>query len=159
MAVCTLNVVSTPTIWAIHPSFPILSAVAVFLVALAMTTSGIGMMLAPVLGPTIGGWITLNWSWRWNFYINLPMGMLAALMISIFVHDPPYLKQQRGRGRVDYIGIIFVVLALGLFQLDAELVDFLDEHLVVPIAKRTDEPLSRIPKPCDLRFQFSVSAV
>jgi len=84
---------------------------------LAMTTSGIGMMLAPVLGPTIGGWITLNWSWRWNFYINLPMGALAAIMVYVFVHDPPYLKQQRGRGRVDYVGIIFVVLALGLFQI------------------------------------------
>jgi MFS transporter, DHA2 family, multidrug resistance protein len=84
---------------------------------LAMTTSGIGMMLAPVLGPTIGGWITLNWSWRWNFYINLPMGALAAVMVSIFVHDPPYLQQQRGRGRVDYVGIVCVALALGLFQL------------------------------------------
>jgi DHA2 family multidrug resistance protein len=84
---------------------------------LAMTTSGIGMMLAPVLGPTIGGWITLNWSWRWNFYINLPMGALAAMMVYVFVHDPPYLKQQRGKGRVDYIGIVCVVLALGLFQI------------------------------------------
>src|SRR5215472_11685251 len=84
---------------------------------LAMTTSGIGMMLAPVLGPTIGGWITLNWNWRWNFYINLPMGALAAIMIYVFVHDPSYLKQQRGRGKVDYIGIICVVLALGLFQI------------------------------------------
>ncbi len=84
---------------------------------LAMATSGIGMMLAPVLGPTVGGWITLNWSWRWNFYINLPMGVLAALMMSVFIHDPPYLKQQRGGGRVDYVGIICVVLALGLFQI------------------------------------------
>ena len=84
---------------------------------LAMTTSGIGMMLAPVLGPTLGGWITLNWSWRWNFYINLPMGMIAATMIYVFVHDPPYLRQQRGQGKVDYVGIICVVLALGLFQI------------------------------------------
>jgi MFS transporter, DHA2 family, multidrug resistance protein len=84
---------------------------------LAMTTSGIGMMLAPVLGPTIGGWITLNWSWRWNFYINLPLGALGALLVYIFVSDPPYLRQQRGRGRVDYLGIMCVVLALGLFQI------------------------------------------
>jgi MFS transporter, DHA2 family, multidrug resistance protein len=84
---------------------------------LAMTTSGIGMMLAPVLGPTIGGWITLNLSWRWNFYINLPLGALAALMVYLFVSDPPYLLQQRGRGRVDYVGIVCVVLALGLFQI------------------------------------------
>jgi MFS transporter, DHA2 family, multidrug resistance protein len=84
---------------------------------LAMTTSGIGMMLAPVLGPTIGGWITMHWSWRWNFYINLPMGALATIMLYVFVHDPPYLKRQRGRGKVDYIGIFCVVLALGLFQI------------------------------------------
>ncbi len=84
---------------------------------LAMTTAGIGMMLAPVLGPTIGGWITLNWNWRWNFYINLPMGVLAALMISLFVYDPPYLKRQRGAGRIDYLGIVCVALSLGLFQI------------------------------------------
>jgi DHA2 family multidrug resistance protein len=82
-----------------------------------MTTAGIGMMLAPVLGPTIGGWITLNWSWHWNFYINLPMGVLAAIMIYAFVYDPPYLAEQQGQGRVDYIGITSVVLALGLFQI------------------------------------------
>jgi DHA2 family multidrug resistance protein len=84
---------------------------------LAMTTSGIGMMLAPVLGPTIGGWITLNWSWRWNFYINLPTGALAAMMVYVFVHDPSYLRSRRGRGKVDYLGIVCVVLALGLFQI------------------------------------------
>src|SRR5579885_2969944 len=84
---------------------------------LAMTTAGIGMMLAPVLGPTIGGWITLKWNWRWNFYINLPMGVLAALMISLFVYDPPYLKRQRGAGRIDYLGIVCVALSLGLFQI------------------------------------------
>jgi DHA2 family multidrug resistance protein len=74
-------------------------------------------MWAPVLGPTVGGWITLNWSWRWNFYINLPAGALAAIMIYLFVHDPSYLRQQRGRGKVDYLGIVCVVLALGLFQI------------------------------------------
>ncbi|HKV54879.1 MAG TPA: DHA2 family efflux MFS transporter permease subunit, partial [Candidatus Binataceae bacterium] len=80
---------------------------------LAMSTFGLGMMAAPILGPTVGGWITMNWDWRWNFYINVPAGAIAALMVYAFVQDPPYLKQQRGK-RVDYLGILYVVLGLGL---------------------------------------------
>jgi MFS transporter, DHA2 family, multidrug resistance protein len=81
---------------------------------LAMSTFGLGMMAAPILGPTLGGWITMNWNWRWNFYINVPMGTIAALMVYSFVHDPPYLKEQRGSGRVDYLGILYITLGLGL---------------------------------------------
>jgi MFS transporter, DHA2 family, multidrug resistance protein len=80
---------------------------------LAMSTFGLGMMAAPILGPTLGGWITMNWNWRWNFYINVPMGALAALMVSTFVHDPPYLAKQRS-ARIDYLGIMLVALGLGL---------------------------------------------
>src|SRR5216684_3089309 len=67
---------------------------------LAMSTFGLGMMVAPMLGPTVGGWITMNWSWRWNFYINVPAGAIAALLVFLFVHDPPYLRERRGRGRI-----------------------------------------------------------
>ncbi len=81
---------------------------------LAMSIFGLGMMAAPILGPTVGGWITMNWSWRWNFYINVPAGAAAALMVYTFVHDPPYLRKQGGAGRVDYLGILSVVLGLGL---------------------------------------------
>jgi MFS transporter, DHA2 family, multidrug resistance protein len=84
---------------------------------LAMTTFGIGMMAAPVIGPTLGGWITETWSWRWNFYINVPTGAFAALMVYAYVHDPGYLRAQRGSGRVDYAGIILITAALGLFQI------------------------------------------
>jgi DHA2 family multidrug resistance protein len=84
---------------------------------LAMTTFGIGMMAAPVIGPTLGGWITETWSWRWNFYINVPTGAFAALMVYAYVHDPGYLRAQRGTGRVDYAGIILIVAALGLFEI------------------------------------------
>jgi DHA2 family multidrug resistance protein len=84
---------------------------------LAMTTFGIGMMAAPVIGPTLGGWITETWSWRWNFYINVPIGAFAALMVYAYVHDPGYLREQRGRGKVDYVGIILIAAALGLFQI------------------------------------------
>ena len=81
---------------------------------LAMSVFGLGMMAAPILGPTLGGWITVNWSWRWNFYINVPTGAAAALMVHAFVHDPPYLRQQRGSGRIDYLGIAYIVLGLGM---------------------------------------------
>jgi DHA2 family multidrug resistance protein len=84
---------------------------------LAMTTFGMGLMAAPVLGPTLGGWITINWSWRWVFFINVPTGAVAMLMVYAFVHDPPYLRRQRGSGRIDYLGIILVAVALGLFQI------------------------------------------
>jgi DHA2 family multidrug resistance protein len=84
---------------------------------LAMTTFGIGMMAAPVIGPTLGGWITETWSWRWNFYINVPTGAFAALMVYAYVHDPGYLREQRGTGQIDYVGIILIAAALGLFQI------------------------------------------
>ena len=49
--------------------------------ALAMSVWGMGMLTSPMLGPTLGGWITDNWNWRWNFYINLPIGIFAAIMV------------------------------------------------------------------------------
>jgi DHA2 family multidrug resistance protein len=73
-------------------------------------------MVAPVAGPTVGGWITDNWSWRWNFYINVPIGLIATLMVYTFLHDPPYLKVQRGL-KVDYLGIACLTTGLGLMQL------------------------------------------
>jgi DHA2 family multidrug resistance protein len=83
---------------------------------LAMTTMGVGVMWAPVVGPTVGGWITMHWNWRWNFFINLPPGIIGALMVYAFVYDSPYLRQQRGSGRIDYPGILFITVALGLSQ-------------------------------------------
>ena len=56
---------------------------------MAMAMWGVGLMVAPILGPTLGGWITDNWNWRWNFYINVPIGSIAFVMVSAFVHDPP----------------------------------------------------------------------
>jgi DHA2 family multidrug resistance protein len=86
---------------------------------MAMATWGVGMLFMPILGPTLGGWITDNWNWRWNFYINLPLGTLAFLMVSTFVHDPQYLQRREG-GRVDYLGLILLVLWLGLMQIVAD---------------------------------------
>src|SRR5450756_477173 len=69
---------------------------------LAMAMWGVGLMVAPIMGPTLGGWITDNWNWRWNFYINLPIGFVAFAMVTAFVHDPSYLRQTDAqRGQVD----------------------------------------------------------
>ena len=85
---------------------------------LAMATWGVGLMVAPIMGPTLGGWITDNWNWRWNFYINVPIGIVAFLMVSAFVHDPPFLRQYRARGgKVDYVGIACLVVGLGAMQI------------------------------------------
>ena len=83
---------------------------------LAMATWSMGLMVAPVLGPTLGGWITDNWSWRWNFYINVPIGILAILMVYTFLEDPSYLRAKKG-GKTDYLGIATLTVGLGLMQL------------------------------------------
>src|SRR5271170_6761542 len=85
--------------------------------ALAMAMWGVGLMVAPIMGPTVGGWITDNWNWRWNFYINIPIGIAAGFMVSTFVHDPPYLRKLKGKGRADWLGIVCLVLALGLGEI------------------------------------------
>ena len=70
---------------------------------LAMAVYGMGIVVAPIIGPTLGGWITDNYSWRWIFYINVPVGILAVLMVRMFIEDPPYIKNQKP-GRIDYTG-------------------------------------------------------
>ena len=80
----------------------------------AMAAFGIGILFAPILGPTLGGWITDNYSWRWIFYLNLPVGIFSLLMMNRFVFDPPYIR--RGQGRVDLWGIGFLALGFGTLQ-------------------------------------------
>jgi DHA2 family multidrug resistance protein len=85
---------------------------------MAMAVWGMGLMVAPIAGPTLGGWITDNWNWRWNFYINVPIGLVAYLMVSAFVHDPHFIRERRARGgKVDYLGIILLVLSLASLQI------------------------------------------
>jgi len=80
----------------------------------AMAAFGIGILLAPILGPTLGGWITDNYSWRWIFYLNLPVGVFSLFMMQQFVFDPHYIK--RSDGKVDLWGIGFLALGLGTLQ-------------------------------------------
>ena len=79
-----------------------------------MSIFAMGVVVAPILGPTLGGWITDSYSWRWIFYINVPIGVAAIWMITMFVEDPPYLKRERGR--LDYIGFAFLTLWLATLQ-------------------------------------------
>jgi DHA2 family multidrug resistance protein len=82
----------------------------------AMAVFGLGVVVAPIIGPTLGGWITDNYSWRWIFYINIPIGILAVFMANMFVEDPPYIRDQRP-GRIDYLGFGLMAVALGTMQL------------------------------------------
>ena len=82
----------------------------------AMAVYGIGVVCAPIIGPTFGGWLTDSYSWRWAFYVNLPVGVLAIFLISLFVEDPPYIRANR-RGRIDAIGFGLMSLWLGTLQI------------------------------------------
>ncbi len=80
----------------------------------AMAAYGIGVILAPILGPALGGYITDEYSWRWIFYLNVPVGVLSIALMSRLVWDPAYIK--RGKGRVDLWGIGFLALGIGMLQ-------------------------------------------
>ena len=82
----------------------------------AMALFALGVVVAPVLGPTLGGWLTDTYSWRWSFYINIPVGIAAVLMISRFVHDPPYIRDARP-GRLDTIGLGLLAVWLAALQI------------------------------------------
>lgn len=85
---------------------------------LAFALYGITAVIAPTIGPTLGGWITFNYSWRWIFYINVPVGIMTWLLVRRFVEDPPYLKRLKAAGvRLDYIGIALLVIGVGALQI------------------------------------------
>jgi MFS transporter, DHA2 family, multidrug resistance protein len=82
----------------------------------AMAAFAQGVVVAPILGPTLGGWITDNYSWRWIFYVNLPFGILAMFMAQWLVEDPPYIKRNK-HATIDYIGFGFLCLWLAALQI------------------------------------------
>jgi len=82
--------------------------------AMAIFTQGV--VVAPIIGPTLGGWITDNYSWRWVFYINLPVGILAILLAQWLVEDPPYIKRDR-KAAIDFIGFGLLALWLATLQI------------------------------------------
>ncbi|HEY3416794.1 MAG TPA: DHA2 family efflux MFS transporter permease subunit [Armatimonadota bacterium] len=87
-------------------------------VGMVQAIYGVGLMLGPTIGPTLGGWLTDNYSWPWIFYINLPIGIVASILTILFVHDSPYTH--RSHGSVDVVGIGFLAIGLGCLQMVLE---------------------------------------
>ncbi len=84
---------------------------------MAFAVYGIAVVMAPAIGPTLGGWITDNFTWRWIFFINIPVGILSLSLTSRLIQDPPYLKRRKlSETRIDYTGLGFVALGLGTLQ-------------------------------------------
>jgi DHA2 family multidrug resistance protein len=85
---------------------------------LAFALYGITAIMAPTIGPTLGGWITFNYSWRWIFFINLPVGIITWFLVRRFVEDPPYITRLKSAGvKLDYIGIAFLTVGIGALQI------------------------------------------
>jgi MFS transporter, DHA2 family, multidrug resistance protein len=86
---------------------------------MAFAVYGMAVVLAPAIGPTLGGWITDNYSWRWIFYVNIPVGLLSLFLSSIMVTDPPHIikaKEEATRNPVDFVGLVLVATGLGALQ-------------------------------------------
>ena len=82
---------------------------------MAMAIWGIGVIIAPIVGPVMGGWVTDNLTWRWAFYINLPIGLISLVLTFLFIFDPDYIRGQRA-GSIDYWGLGLLVVGLGALQ-------------------------------------------
>jgi MFS transporter, DHA2 family, multidrug resistance protein len=84
---------------------------------MAFAVYGIAVVMAPAIGPTLGGWITDNFTWRWIFFINIPVGILSLVLTSRLIQDPPYFKRRKlSETHIDYTGLGFVALGLGTLQ-------------------------------------------
>jgi DHA2 family multidrug resistance protein len=104
---------------------------------LAFALYGITAVTAPTVGPTLGGWITDNYSWRWIFFINLPVGLLALGLVLRLVEEPPHLGRKCASVRLDYIGIALLVLGIGALQIlldKGQEEDWFGSHFIVLLA-------------------------
>src|SRR5207253_1148989 len=81
----------------------------------AMGFWALGIVVAPILGPVLGGWLTDNYSWRWVFYINIPVGIASIVMTKMYIFDPPYLRQESRR--IDYWGMGMLAVGIGALQI------------------------------------------
>ena len=104
----------------------------------AMAVYAMGVVFAPAVGPTLGGWITDNFTWRWIFFINIPIGVISLLMTQLLIADPPYLKRENLRTlKIDYIGIGLLGVGLGALQImldKGQRDDWFSSHFIVACA-------------------------
>jgi DHA2 family multidrug resistance protein len=106
---------------------------------MAMAMFGFCVITAPIIGPTLGGWITDNYNWRWVFFINIPVGMLAVFLGMLLVHNPPYLVRKKlGQDfKIDYVGLGLIAVGLGALQIlldKGEREDWFDSHFIVTLS-------------------------
>ena len=102
----------------------------------AMAIYGMGIIVAPIIGPTLGGWITDNYSWRWIFYINVPVGALAVLMSQTFIEDPPYIRSTV-KAAMDYVGFGLLAIWLAALQIlldKGQEEDWFGSRLIIALA-------------------------
>jgi DHA2 family multidrug resistance protein len=102
---------------------------------MAFAVYGMAVVLAPAIGPTLGGWITDSFSWRWIFFINIPVGVISLLLTNRLITDPPYMRREnRKTFRVDYIGLGLLALGLGALQVvldKGERDDWFGSHFIL----------------------------
>ena len=106
---------------------------------MAMAVYGMGVVFAPVVGPTLGGWITDNYTWRWIFLINIPVGICSLLLTSLLIFDPPYLvrKSLRDGLKIDYVGLGLLATGLGTLEImldEGQRNDWFSSHGIVAAA-------------------------
>ena len=104
---------------------------------MAFAVYGVAVVMAPAIGPTLGGWITDNYTWRWIFFINIPVGILSLLLTSRLIQDPPYFKRRKmSELKVDYVGLSFVALGLGTLQVildKGQRDDWFESHFILAL--------------------------
>jgi DHA2 family multidrug resistance protein len=102
---------------------------------MAFAVYGVAVVMAPAIGPTLGGWITDNFSWRWIFFVNIPVGIISLLLTQRLIQDPPYLKRRKlSETRIDYVGLGLVALGLGTLQVvldKGQREDWFESHFIV----------------------------
>ena len=103
---------------------------------MAFAVYGMAVVLAPAIGPTLGGWITDNFAWRWIFFINIPVGIISLFLTNMLITDPPYMKKRKPRTTfsIDYIGLGLLALGLGTLQVvldKGQRDDWFSSHFIV----------------------------
>ena len=105
---------------------------------MAFAVYGVAVVTAPAIGPTLGGWITDNFSWRWIFFINIPVGILSILLTSRLIQDPPYFRRRKmSETNIDYVGLGFIALGLGTLQVvldKGQREDWFESHFIATLA-------------------------